>query len=252
MAYKILCIGNSFSQDASHYVHQIAAADGVDLKIVNLYIGGCPLQKHWNNIQGDKADYDYELNGGEGSRKISISEALQEDSWDYITLQQVSGHSGIYASYQPFLQNIAAYVKKQCPDAELLIHQTWAYEKGSDHTDFPLYGCNQQEMHNSLKNAYNMAAKDLGGLRIIPCGEAFSIARQDSRFDTTMGDGNSYSLHRDGFHASFLYGRYLLSATWYECITGKPIADNSYSPDGADPAVLSFLKQAAHQAIQKG
>ena len=53
---KILAIGNSFSQDATHYLHQIAAADQVDMKVVNLYIGGCSLERHWNNIQNKASE----------------------------------------------------------------------------------------------------------------------------------------------------------------------------------------------------
>ena len=37
---KVLAIGNSFSQNAMTYLHQIARAAGVDLQCVNLYIGG--------------------------------------------------------------------------------------------------------------------------------------------------------------------------------------------------------------------
>ena len=65
---KILAIGNSFSQDATHYLHQIAAADHVDLKVVNLYIGGCSLERHWNNILTEAEDYLYEENGESPSR----------------------------------------------------------------------------------------------------------------------------------------------------------------------------------------
>lgn len=43
---KILAIGNSFSEDATRYLHQLANAAGIDTKIVNLYIGGCPLERH--------------------------------------------------------------------------------------------------------------------------------------------------------------------------------------------------------------
>lgn len=35
----ILAIGNSFSEDATHFLHQIAEADNVSMKVVNLYIG---------------------------------------------------------------------------------------------------------------------------------------------------------------------------------------------------------------------
>ena len=57
---KILAIGNSFSQDATHYLHQIGEADNIELKVVNLYIGGCSLERHWNNIQSEAAEYLYE------------------------------------------------------------------------------------------------------------------------------------------------------------------------------------------------
>lgn len=44
---KILAIGNSFSEDAMYYLKNIADADGVEVKAVNLYIGGCNLERHW-------------------------------------------------------------------------------------------------------------------------------------------------------------------------------------------------------------
>ena len=62
-AKKLLAIGNSFSQDATHYLHQIAAADQMDLKVGNLYIGGCSLERHWENIQNEAEEYLYEENG---------------------------------------------------------------------------------------------------------------------------------------------------------------------------------------------
>lgn len=56
--YKILAIGNSFSEDATYFLHQICEAANIESKIVNLYIGGCPLEKHWRNIEDDRPDYD--------------------------------------------------------------------------------------------------------------------------------------------------------------------------------------------------
>ena len=47
---KILSIGNSFSEDAQRYLHQIANANGDDIFCANLYIGGCSLERHYNNI----------------------------------------------------------------------------------------------------------------------------------------------------------------------------------------------------------
>ena len=42
---KLLSIGNSFSQDAHNKLHALAKANGVTLETVNLYIGGCSLER---------------------------------------------------------------------------------------------------------------------------------------------------------------------------------------------------------------
>ncbi len=47
---KILAIGNSFSQDATRYLQDIAASAGEELFVRNLYIGGCSLEMHSKNI----------------------------------------------------------------------------------------------------------------------------------------------------------------------------------------------------------
>ena len=36
---NILAIGNSFSEDATRYLHQMAEAVGIETKVVNLFIG---------------------------------------------------------------------------------------------------------------------------------------------------------------------------------------------------------------------
>ena len=54
---KVLSIGNSFSCDAQRYLHRIAKKDGVQLKTVNLFIGGCSLRTHYLNALQDAAAY---------------------------------------------------------------------------------------------------------------------------------------------------------------------------------------------------
>ena len=45
--YKVLAIGNSFSEDATHFLHQICESSGIENEVVNLYVGGCSLERHW-------------------------------------------------------------------------------------------------------------------------------------------------------------------------------------------------------------
>ena len=48
---KVLCIGNSFSTDATAYLSRVATSAGVSLETYNLYIGGCSLARHWKNVE---------------------------------------------------------------------------------------------------------------------------------------------------------------------------------------------------------
>ena len=57
METKILAIGNSFSEDATYYLHQLTKAARISTRVVNLYIGGCSLERHWQNMESGEAAY---------------------------------------------------------------------------------------------------------------------------------------------------------------------------------------------------
>lgn len=223
---KILAIGNSFSQDATYYLHQIAAADRVDMKVVNLYIGGCSLERHWNNIVQEAAEYLYEENGRSGVKYVSVPEALAMESWDFVVTQQASHDSGILETYYPYIEYMADYIKEKAPQAEFLMQETWAYETDSLHSEFGRYNRNQQEMYEKVSAAYRSVAKRLG-IRLIPCGDAVQKLREKEPF--LYGQGGM-PVCRDGFHMNVIYGRYLLAAVWYKTLTGKSVGENAYVP----------------------
>ena len=56
---KVLVIGNSFGQDSVRYLYGIARAAGKDVRVVNLYIGGCSLYRHYRNMLSEESVYDY-------------------------------------------------------------------------------------------------------------------------------------------------------------------------------------------------
>ncbi len=250
---NILAIGNSFSEDATYYLHQIAQAAGQDTKVVNLYIGGCSLERHWTNILNDAADYEYQLDGVKTGKLVSIDEILKEESWDFIVTQQASPDSGWPDTYEPFLGWLADYCKEKAPSAQFLLQQTWAYELDSTHTAFPRYHKNQQEMYRRSSEAYREAALR-HHMRLIPCGDAVQKARELVPFQ--YGEGG-ISLCRDGFHMSFVYGRYLLAAVWAGTILGLSMRDNSFVPasdrapeDVAQKSALAVLKSCADSFLK--
>ncbi len=57
---RILAIGNSFSQDSvEQYLWELFDAAGIPVIIGNVYIGGCTLERHFQNTVTGKEDYAY-------------------------------------------------------------------------------------------------------------------------------------------------------------------------------------------------
>ena len=222
---KILSIGNSFSQDSHKWLYKLAKACGTDIQTANLYIGGCSLKMHWDNVVGDNASYDLEINGGEGERKISIKEALTLEKWDVITLQQVSHNSGKADTYIPYLENLYNYVKEICADAKIYFHQTWAYETDFKGEGFANYNYNQDEMFRRICDVTEMASK-LINVPLIPTGWVIQKLREEVlEFDYKNG---GMTLNRDGFHLTLDYGRFAAAAIWFRTLTGKSIQIDSF------------------------
>ena len=215
---RVLSIGNSFSWDAHRYLHEIAAQEKVNLTTANLFIGGCSLRMHYLNMLGDKTAYELQFNGQSTGIKVGLRQVLESDEWDVITLQQASHLSAHEDTYFPYIESLAQYVRTYCPKAKLYIHQTWAYEKGSERLQTVGGFENPLQMLQSLQKSYKQAAEKINADKIIPCGQAMYNATQ-------MG---IEKMHRDTFHASLGAGRYLLGLTWYKALLDKDIAHNAF------------------------
>src|SRR5699024_5472361 len=132
---KVLAIGNSFSDDAvEHYLYDLAKADNKSIIIGNMYIGGAPIELHVRNIHQDKAVYSYRKIQQDGQKDVtpdvSIQQALKDEHWDYISLQQASPFSGKYDIIMQGLPELIDYVKTNSnPDVKIIYHQTWAYQQ---------------------------------------------------------------------------------------------------------------------------
>lgn len=226
---KILSIGNSFSDDTMQYVYQIAKSAGVEnIKLGNLYIGGCTLDLHATNASYDKAAYDYRTNSNgtwSNTPNYKISDALLSENWDYVTLQQASGSSGIADTYAT-LQYMIDYVKSLAPDAEIFWNMTWAYQQDSTHSEFPKYDSDQMTMYRAIVAAVEekiCTNEDIAG--VITNGTAIQNART-----SYVGD----RLTRDGFHLSLDLGRYIAGLNLFYKITGISIENIEFMPEGVD------------------
>lgn len=242
----ILALGNSFSWDAMEYLYQILQQMGYkDIFLGNLYIGGCPLETHAKNLNNYSSAYEYRTNNsGSWSSKnnYAANAALRERDWDFVSMQQASGSSGMPDTYEPYLSTIIGKVKGYCPGATMMWHMTWAYQGNSTHSEFYKYGNDQMTMYNAIVNCVKtkVLAHDEVSF-VIPCGTAVQNMRTSFQGD---------NITRDGYHMSYDVGRLLTALMWARQITGKSIADVSYKPSSYTytDKLISAIKEAVESA----
>lgn len=243
---KILAIGNSFSQDATARLRALAQEAGQNLTVQNLYIGGCSLEQHCCNAALDRPLYELEEDGRPMGSVLSIKQALSLEQWDWVTLQQASHFSGFYERYRPWAKILAAYVRHLAPGIKIAVHETWAYENGSQRLG-DMHFASSEEMFRSIEACYHQMVREIQADLLIPCGKAMELARRQPEFDEARPD--TLRICRDTFHASLTHGRYLLSAVWFQAFTGRPASESGYCPEGVTREELGVLQHVAQRAF---
>lgn len=245
---KILAIGNSFSEDAlEQHLYDIVNAEGINIVIGNMYIGGCSIERHWQNASTDAAEYNYRkiVEGKKkATDKIKISQAIADENWDYISFQQASHFSGIFSTYEKDLPSLVKYVKDENKKSgtQYVLHQTWAYSNNSTHDGFRNYNNNQITMYKEIVSAISKASCLTGIGTIIPVGTAIQNGRT-----SFVGD----HFCRDGYHLDYQIGRYTASCTWAEKLLGLNILTNPYMPIQLTLDEILIARISAHYAINQ-
>ena len=245
---KILAIGNSFSIDAMEYLWQVLRAGGVEEVVLgDLFIGGCPVDLHAQNIQDDAHTYVY-LKNTDGvwqqTPNTSLAEGLLDEEWDIITLQQASHDSGLpetYARQGEVIEYVNTY--KRNPNAVMFWHMTWAYQSDSDHWAFPRYDCDQATMYNAILNAVKtQVVPNSAYAGVISSGVAIQNLRA-----TPVGD----TVTRDGFHMSESHGRYAAALTWAQTLCGVDPDTVAWIPEAFADTIrpdLTYIREAVKAA----
>ena len=180
---KVLMIGNSFSESVMRETPNLAKAEGLRLDIVQCGIGGCPLEKHWGNVEraNDKDFRPYGISTSFASdpsrqfpKRANVTDMLVAEKWDVVTIQQASSRSAFYDTYQPYADKLIAKIRELAPQAEIVIQETWSYSPYDRRLE--QWKMTPREMYESLKKAYaQLAGKH--GLRMIPTGDAVQLFR---------------------------------------------------------------------------
>ena len=219
---KILCIGNSFSEDTTMYLPDILKAAGYEnFKVCNLFVGGCSINRHCNHAREDLPAYRWDTHTGSGWTRVmerTMKEAILSDTWDWISIQHGSGDGSRYTQAESYEQLpwLISYVKELAnKDAKIAFNMTWIGEPES-RSEISRYGGDQILTYNLTAQLTKELIVPMPGIdKVCPTGTAIQNGRA-----ADMG-----LLTRDNYHLSLDHGRYLAAMAFYKALTDNDITD---------------------------
>ena len=223
---KVLDIGNSYTEDSTHYIPEIVSASGIDVSDMCLYraIRGSASFKTWwdcyHNL--DNASYSISRVVGEIEQDVSGTAAanngekfrntLNNNKWDLIIIHQVSTYAPYYDRWNEnnnagYLDKFIRLLRKLQPEATigfLLVHSYWSG-----------YGGNAEK---SSLDRWKLIAQSAMRLRanygidfIIPYGTAIQNLRASSL-------NNDYDLTADGTHCANGLADYTAACAYFQSL----------------------------------
>jgi hypothetical protein len=187
---RVLFIGNSYSFGVPNSFRGIARKNGKNVKVVSSTYGGWTLAMH----------KEHEL----------TLKKLRSKKWDVVVIQDFSLNAAypeirrekeMYPSVE-FFVNEAREI-----GARPLLYQTWGRRDGQP----GLKGDDFYQMNARIREGYAVAAKNAGGVEIVPVGDAW---------ETEFRNGNGKKLFiEDGSHPSD-YGDQVSALVFFKKIFG--------------------------------
>ncbi len=255
---NILMIGNSGCYYYTDELYEMGKAAGIDMNVCNIYYSGCTLEQHWTWWKHGESNYEYyktDAFGRSRTNGVSLNWCLKQENWDVITLQEAFSPSkaqdkeGCLRTARTYLKGLLEYLRQNFPKSEFLWHQTWSYEVGYNQVNGSIENKQQQNAHHETVKYVATALCDEFPLERIPVGDAWQIAREDTRVGDTL-------CHKGGTVGDFLHdgdtggGQYLNACVWFEVLTGKSCMGNTWRPDyDLSEEKITALQEAAHQAV---
>lgn len=226
---KILAIGNSFAVDPTHLLYEVYRAEnpGKQIVIGVLNQSGASLSDHVNNLNRNLGSYYYHkldsgIYAGSGkwkiTSKVTLLEALRDEQWDVVTMQQASGSTPDSDSYNSDIGIIRNYVAGGLGYVpKFAWNFTWAYADDDEllNTNTAQFVANFKNNYGTSEAMYNLInqavqKKIIDGNYsfdyLMPVGTAIQNAR--------INGLTAKELHRDALHLNNL-GRLIAAYTWF-------------------------------------
>ena len=225
--YDILFIGNSYTyyNDLPEMISNIA------------------------NDFGDVINHDQSTPGGTSlyahSQNQTTINKINQQSWDYVVLQDQSQRPSLSPSYvaasvYPYASQLVGLIDSNNICSEPIFYMTWGRKYG-DQTNCNNYPpvCTFLGMQERLRESYLSMGID-NQATVSPVGISF---KNSIALDSTI---DLYS--PDHSHPS-IYGSYLAACTFYSTIFKKSSVGCSYKPSAISNSEALFLQQVASSTV---
>lgn len=245
---RVLFIGNSYTlQTHPDFVGFCNADPEVTLVTSLAAVGGVDLAWHYS-----MRDFRVYYGGA-----YSLVEALRQQPWDVVVLQEFSTMPTRIGNVTQFLDSassLATLIQTEAPTASIWMFETWA--RRADNQVYPLQFANPAEMQSDLRTSYNDAAASIGA-SIVRVGDAWERVTTLRPYPSGGGGGHQdgppggsggepFSLHiYDGSHPNER-GRYLTGAVFFETLFQRSSASVGYR-GSVTCADATFLRRIASE-----
>ena len=246
---KILFIANSFADDTIEYMPRIAKDFAIDLEVHNLYIGGCDIGTHIDNILNNQPAYEYRIYDKEKDEwytkyNVSINETLENEDWDIISLQQCSAKSGLENGLEG-IERLIELVDEHSKNKsfKLIWNMTWSYPNSNWFDIF------RDNFHSDEKLMYDCILRNVQE-KIVPNQRFVNIIPNGTAVENTRGVLTDEQVHRDAFHLSFGLGRFMAGLTAMKTLFDIDLSKVKYCPDGVSEEEKQSVIKAAELAVK--
>lgn len=173
------------------------------------------------------------------SERMDLYQDIKSQKWDYIILQGFSrelayDYSVIDTSVVPYVRRIVDSIYAQNPCTNILLYETWGYEKGFPEDSVNL---NYQMMSDRIHQGYLYLSQKFD-FPIVPVGKVWETVKENNP---------KIQLYNEDLQHPSKYGSYLAACSFYAAIF--KMNPNAAYADGLNAEYAKIIQNTAFSVI---
>ena len=224
--YRILDIGNSYTDNYTAMLKMIAEGSGIDMERISLYklTRSSGSFKSWSDCYASLDTLPYRFSRVLGRQVVTpdgaagphdqslLRKVLCEQPWDLIVLHQRSEYAHVYDQWSGdgdagHLDDLLAIIHQEQPEAEIGFHIIHSYADWLTGIE----GNGSLVRWQQIAESVRRLAEERNISVVIPCGTAVESLREQS-------PSNPADYASDGSHLAAGLGEYTAACTYFEAV----------------------------------